>query len=279
MKPKIIALDIDGTLFDSSGIISERTLEAVKDCTDRGIIVVFATGRDYDALPLDQIEGCGIKYAVTTNGSAIYDLELRRCVWESPMEQQDILDILSYTDDRDVFTYLFLDGHGYAETKKLSVFERVNWPKHMKDATRKNIHPVKNLAEYIMTSENAVQKGAILFPAHANCNPAGWEEIKKYLNDLPGVHAVDGGCENIEFNRFDITKASGLEQFAGYMGVSMADTIAIGDSENDIDILEAAGIGIAMGNASEEIKKRADYVTLSNDDAGVAVVLEKILQE
>lgn len=274
MRPEMIALDIDGTLFDSRGRISERNLRAVSRCVRSGIEVVFATGRDYDALPLEQVSGTGMRYAVTTNGSAIYEICGRRCVWENTMRQQDILDIISYVSGRDVFPYMFIDGKGYAAYDKEEVFERVNWPPHLKTETRKNIHFVTDLAELVKSSDRGVQKGAILFPGADGIT--GWEEMRAYLDSIPGIHAVDGGCANLEFNRSDATKADGLARLAGMRGISLTRTLAIGDSENDIELLKACAVGVAMGNAPEPVKTCADCVTFTNDEDGVAAVLEEL---
>lgn len=274
--PKIIALDIDGTLFDSKGRISQRTLKAIHACTQAGINVVFSTGRDYDSLPLAETDGSGMQYAVTTNGSAIYELGSRKCLWENPMDRKDIFDILSYSEKKDMFPFLFIDGRGYAEKGKLPVYERVNWPLHLKETTKHNMHLVDDLAEYVTKESHDVQKGAVLFPSSEDGTLIGWDEAREYLNAMPGVHAVDGGCDNLEFNRVDATKAAGLQILADMIGICMDETMAIGDSENDLDILRAAGTGIAMGNAPADIKGYADEVTLSNDEDGVAVVLERI---
>lgn len=275
--PKMIALDIDGTLFDSRGRISRRTLLAIRTCTQLGLKVIFSTGRDYDSLPLIETAGSGMQYAVTTNGSALYELNSRKCLWEAPMEQADIMHILDYSEKKDMFPFLFIDGRGYAEKRKLPVYERVNWPEHLKETTKHNMHLVDDLAETVRQSASGVQKGAVLFPSSENGTLTGWDETKAYLNDMSGIHAVDGGCDNLEFNRADASKASGLQILADMLGIPMADTMAIGDSENDLDVLRAAGTGIAMGNAPEEIRKQVDRITLSNDEDGVAVVLERII--
>lgn len=274
--PGIIALDIDGTLFNSRGQISRRTLEAIHACTQLGINVVFSTGRDYDSLPLIQVHGSGMQYAITTNGSAIYELKSRNCLWENPMDQTDIIRILDYVENKEMFPFLFIDGKGYAEKERLPIYERVNWPQHLKDTTEYNMHLVDDLAEYVRRASRDVQKGAILFPSSEDGTLIGWDETREYLNAMTGVHAVDGGCDNLEFNRSNATKAAGLKKLADMLGITMADTIAIGDSENDLDILRAAGTGIAMGNAPDAIKNCADEVTFANDEDGVAAVLEHI---
>lgn len=283
MIPRLIALDIDGTLFDSRGQISERTLAAICECREKGIEVVLATGRDYDALPLADALNAGIRYAVTTNGSAIYELASRKCIWEMSMEPEDVERILRYTRKRDVFPYLFLDGVGYASEDKVEVFECVDWAEHLKRVTRENMHLVPDLETFVKEAPHRVQKGAILFPGKVpregyHAFPA-WEPTKQFLNSISRVHAVDGGCANLEFVHADATKASGLACLTVILGYSMEEVLAIGDSENDLEMLQAAGTGAAMGNAAEAVKQAADRVILSNDEEGVWVELSRILQE
>lgn len=284
MIPKIIALDIDGTLFDSNGVISDRNLRAIKKCTQKGIQVVLATGRDYDALPLTQIDGTGIKYVVGTNGSCIYELWTRRCIWEKVMKKQDILSALEYINERDIFPYLFIDGRGYAQRDKSDIYERICWPKHLKDETRANIHYVEDLSGFVKKSDRGVQKGAVLFPRKNDYDGfpditklIGWNETYAYIDSISGIHAVNGGCENLEFVHEDATKATGLLNFAKMINISMNEILAMGDSENDIEMLQAAGCGVAMANAKDHVRAAADDVTLSNDEDGVAAVLERFV--
>lgn len=278
MFPRMIALDIDGTLFDSKGQISARTPDAIRECMSNGIEVVLATGRDYDALPLDEALSAGIRYAVTTNGSAIYELGSRRCIQEQCMERAEVLQILAYTDARDVFPYLFIDGVGYTAEDKVPVFERVDWPRHLIEETMRNMHVVPDLTAFVAASRRGVQKGAILFPGPMGAATGSWDEAEQFLNAFPHVHAVNGGVANLEFNHAEATKAAGLARLAQMLGCTMADVLAIGDSENDLEMLHAAGTGVAMGNAPESVKRVADCVTLTNEEEGVCVILREVLQ-
>lgn len=278
MKPKMIAIDIDGTLFDSQGRISDRTLDAIRDCIQNDIQVVLATGRDYDALPHDRIDGIGIQYVVATNGSGIYELGTRKCIYEEVMGKIDVSEILGYIQGRNLFPYLFIDGKGYAQKSQVEIFERVAWPDHLKNETRERMYLVDDLLDLVRNSN--VQKGAILFPKEEGSITEGtkWKETYTFLNEIPDIHAVDGGCENLEFNKSSATKASGLLWLTHFLGMTMKEVVAIGDSENDKEMIEEAGLGIAMANASEELKACADEVTLSNDEDGVAIVLEKFVK-
>lgn len=277
MQPRMIALDIDGTLFDRNGQISERTIAAMLECRNRGLEVVLATGRDYDALPLTEALRAGIRYAVTTNGSGIYELDGRKCLWERCMETAEVMQAIAYIDARDLFPYLFVDGVGYTAEDKVEVFERVDWPRHLIEETRANMHLVPDLERFIMESDRGVQKGAILFPGPASSRSTAWDEARQYLGALPHIHAVDGGVSNLEFTHIEATKASGLARLTGMLGQTMADVLAMGDSENDLEMLRAAGEGIAMGNATDAVKRAADGVTLTNDEEGVYAVLQRVL--
>ena len=91
---KLVALDLDGTLFDNSSHISERNLTAIRSITDKGIHVVISTGRPFEGIPFDQIKGTGINYAITANGSGIYEISTGKCLYENAMDKELVTPIL-----------------------------------------------------------------------------------------------------------------------------------------------------------------------------------------
>ena len=103
------------------------------------------------------------------------------------------------------------------------------------------------------------------------------KEVKAYLQACPDINVVDGGFSNLEFTRTGVCKATGLEMLTEYLNISIENVMAIGDSENDIEMLETAGCGIAMGNALDSVKAVAKDVTLGNDEDGVAAAIEKYI--
>jgi hypothetical protein len=103
------------------------------------------------------------------------------------------------------------------------------------------------------------------------------EKVHKYLLSNPAIDVVSGGYHNLEFTRAGVNKGVGLHRLAEILGVDPAATMAIGDTENDLSIIRAAGIGVAMGNATDTVKAQADYITSSNEEDGVACAIEHFI--
>lgn len=110
---KLVALDLDGTLFDNSSRISERNLTAIRSITDKGIHVVISTGRPFEGIPFDQIKGTGINYAITANGSGIYEISTGKCLYENAMDEELVTPILNFLLTRDIHMDAFIGGKGY----------------------------------------------------------------------------------------------------------------------------------------------------------------------
>lgn len=105
---KLVALDLDGTLFDNSSRISKRNLTAIRSITDKGIHVVISTGRPFEGIPFDQIKGTGINYAITANGSGIYEISTGKCLYENAMDEELVTPILNFLLTRDIHMDAFI---------------------------------------------------------------------------------------------------------------------------------------------------------------------------
>ena len=122
-----------------------------------------------------------------------------------------------------------------------------------------------------------MQKATLNFQKQENGEFLNREEVQEYLEKCPDIKVVDGGFNNLEFTKAGTNKASGLKFLAGHLGMTMDKVMAVGDSENDIEMLREAGLGIAMGNASSEVKEVADEITLDNEHEGVAAAIGKYI--
>lgn len=274
---KLVALDLDGTLFDNSSRISKRNLTAIRSITDKGIHVVISTGRPFEGIPFDQIKGTGINYAITANGSGIYEISTGKCLYENAMDEELVTPILNFLLTRDIHMDAFIDGKGYTPIQCVETAQKLTVPSSIKNYIITTRTRLDNILQFIHENQLKVQKMTLNFYPAADGTLIDRETVRKFLVSNPSITTVCGGYNNLEFTRADANKGVGLRKLAEILGVNPDATMAIGDTENDLAIIEAAGIGVAMGNATDAVKARADYVTTTNTKDGVAAAIEHFI--
>ena len=274
---KLVALDLDGTLFDNSSRISERNLTAIRSITDKGIHVVISTGRPFEGIPFDQIKGTGINYAITANGSGIYEISTGKCLYENAMDEELVTPILNFLLTRDIHMDAFIGGKGYTPVQCVETAQKLTVPSSIKNYIITTRTRLDNILQFIHENQLKVQKMTLNFYPAADGTLIDRETVRKFLVSNPSITTVCGGYNNLEFTRADANKGVGLRKLAEILGVNPDATMAIGDTENDLVIIEAAGIGVAMGNATDAVKARADYVTTTNTKDGVAAAIEHFI--
>lgn len=274
---KLVALDLDGTLFDNSSHISKRNVQAIRAITDKGIHVVISTGRPFEGIPFDQIKDTGINYAITANGSGIYEISTGKCLYENAMDEALITPILNFLLTRDIHMDAFIGGKGYTPVQCVETAQKLTVPSSIKNYIITTRTRLDNILQFIHENQLKVQKMTLNFYPAADGTLIDRETVRKFLVSNPSITTVCGGYNNLEFTRADANKGVGLRKLAEILGVNPDATMAIGDTENDLAIIEAAGIGVAMGNATDAVKARADYVTTTNTKDGVAAALEHFI--
>lgn len=274
---KLVALDLDGTLFDNSSHISERNLTAIRSITDKGIHVVISTGRPFEGIPFDQIKGTGINYAITANGSGIYEISTGKCLYENAMDEELVTPILNFLLTRDIHMDAFIGGKGYTPVQCVETAQKLTVPSSIKNYIITTRTRLDNILQFIHENQLKVQKMTLNFYPAADGTLIDRETVRKFLVSNPSITTVCGGYNNLEFTRADANKGVGLRKLAEILGVNPDATMAIGDTENDLAIIEAASIGVAMGNATDAVKARADYVTTTNTKDGVAAAIEHFI--
>ena len=274
---KLVALDLDGTLFDNSSRISKRNLTAIRSITDKGIHVVISTGRPFEGIPFDQIKGTGINYAITANGSGIYEISTGKCLYENAMDEELVTPILNFLLTRDIHMDAFIGGKGYTPIQCVETAQKLTVPSSIKNYIITTRTRLDNILQFIHENQLKVQKMTLNFYPAADGTLIDRETVRKFLVSNPSITTVCAGYNNLEFTRADANKGVGLRKLAEILGVNPDATMAIGDTENDLAIIEAAGIGVAMGNATDAVKARADYVTTTNTKDGVAAAIEHFI--
>jgi len=272
---RLIALDLDGTLFNRDRQITPYTREMIKEAVSRGIAVVISTGRPYVGLPLEESAELGIQYAITTNGAAVYEIPGRKCLYEKCMSEDLSYKILQEVLKKHVHLDAFVHGDAITQTSTLEVIRHSSLPESTRNYILTTREQVADLCRYFRVNHLCLQKATINFERESDGTFVDREETKELLLSYPQIQVVSGGYNNLEFTGAGVTKGAGLRFLCEYLNIPVEHTMVCGDSENDKDIMETSGFAVAMGNADPEIKELADYVTTSNEEDGVGAAIRK----
>lgn len=278
-KIRLAALDLDGTLFNHESRISAADRETIKKASQNGVEVVISTGRPYAGLPVEQLTGIGIHYAITANGAAVYRLPEKECIYSDCMEPSLVGPILKELQKKDIHIDAFIDGDGYGKASCRPKIGLLDMPESIREYIRSSRTFKEDLSLFIEENQLKVQKMTLHFYPLLDGTFQHREEIKAFLSSCSKITFLCGGYHNLEFTKAGATKGMGLRFLCSHLGISLSETMACGDTQNDIDILKTAAVGIAMENARDDVKEIADYITLSNENSGVAHAIRRFALE
>lgn len=268
----LIALDLDGTLLDSRKHLSERNREVLGRCARMGIQIVPTTGRAADGLTDSVRTLPGVNYAITTNGGTIADLaagtSLKRCTLTNSKALEIIHIIKKYRAMFDPY----IDGRGISQPEFFDHMEDYGLSPVIQEMVRATRDVVPDIQAYVTDCGKDVEK--------VNVYMADVNDVKLLRKDLLAVDGIvisSSLYNNLEINALGATKGNALMWLADYLGIDRCATMAFGDGENDISMLEAAGVGVAMANGLDIAKAAADEITLTNDEDGVAAAIERLI--
>ena len=258
--PKLVATDLDGTLLHSDGTVTERTRRVLAALEERGVTVVFVTGRPIrwmDAL-WEHVGGHGL--AVCSNGGIVYDVHAREVAEARTIPLPTGLEVgrlLRETDPGVSFAVERTDGFG----KEPDYQTRAPVPADLQ------IGPLERL----LTGQ--VVK---LLVRHEGREPEQfWAEVEDQVGHLVTT-TWSSTSAMVEISGLGVTKASTLEMLCAERGVAAEEVVAFGDMPNDLPMLAWAGASYAMAGAHPSLRELADDTAPGNDDDGVAVVLERL---
>lgn len=269
---QIVAFDLDGTLLDSDKNISERNIRALARCAEKGIYVVPTTGRPTDGVPKRIRELPGVRYAITTNGGAIVDLETGEQLMSCTLSPEKAVELLEITREFDVMADPYIGGRAVTEERCMARLHHYGLSEAMQTMVHDTRDVVSDVVEYVSQVGKGVEKINIFFADIADRAP-----LRCRLERESGIAITTAMVNNLELNDENATKGNGLMWLADYLGVDREATMAIGDGENDVSMIRMAGVGVAMDNALDLVKQYADEITLTNDEDGVAAVIERLI--
>lgn len=271
-KIKMIGLDLDGTLLTDKKELTERTRKAVSSALEQGVVVLAATGRPWLGVPEELRNFPGMRYALTSNGARIIDTLENRVIEEHLLSPDLAKKALEICGKYDTLQEVYFDGQGYAPADKMACVEKYHKNPSMCEYMRKTRIPVKDIFELVEKENRGLDKVQALF-ADMKERSQAWRELKTDS----GLELVGSLKYNIEINAAGVNKGTGLVNLGRLLGIRREEIMACGDGDNDEVMLREAGLGVAMANAEEQVKAAADYVTLSNEEDGVATAIEKFV--
>ena len=269
---KMAGFDLDGTLLTDRKELTSRTRKALEKAIQKGVIVLVATGRPWMGVPEELQNLQGIRYALTSNGARVIDTGRNKVLFEHMLEPGPAKKALEICGKYDTLQEIYFDGQGYAQAEKMKYVERYHRNPSMWEYTRKTRIPVEDLYSLLEQENRGLDKVQALF-ADMDERRRAWEELSME-EDLELVGSLG---YNIEINARGVNKGTALVELGRMLGIKREEIMACGDGDNDTAMLREVGFGVAMGNAEEEIKQAADYVTLTNEDEGVAYAIEKFI--
>ena len=260
---KIIFIDSDGTLRDSSGVISERVKKAIQENIKKGNKIIISTSRPrYQIIKVVE-EVLADDIVISSNGSEIYDSKNKRIIFNSFIEYDELIKLVEYAYLKDIRLILTMDDYDYV-TKDI----------------RNSNQKLLNKNDYKNELINCNVKQCMFIDKNSN----EIFKLKDILSKNDKLNIVDESnekskcCEKwFSIVNSNCSKGNAIKILIKYLNVPIENTIAIGNDKNDITMFEVAGLSVAVANASEDIKNKVDYITLSNDEDGVALFLESLL--
>ena len=269
---KIISLDLDGTLLDSQKRLSEANRAALEEAAAKGVHIVPTTGRFFGMMPQAVRDLPFVRYAITINGAQVYDRETDNAIVREEIPLDMALDIIRLLDGYDVIYDCYRSNWGWMTGSLQAKAEDYATDAHYLKMVREFRNPVPELKEYLESTaaEGDVQK-VMLFAR----NTPGSELVTKAITDavaerFPSIKTTSSTWNNLELNISTAHKGNSLKRFAEHLGYTLENCMALGDGTNDLSMIKAAGLGVAMSNAHPLVLAAADHVTASNDEDGVA---------
>lgn len=270
MNYQFIAIDMDGTLLNRDFIISDASQEAIKQASREGKTVVIATGRSLTEMKpyLSLMED--IRFLILESGAVVYDLKRSEIIFQKTFESDDIDQIYQVYLKQDIMIHIFANGYSYALQKDMLVMEKYQMGKYQKTFIQNN-NGIESIEQFLSEHKTNIEKINLYHQS-----PQARENSLKDLENLQ----VSKACveiSSLELSPKGVHKGIGLAYLCQYLDIPIQETIAVGDSLNDFEIMKAVGLAVAMGNAIQDIKDIADVIVSDCEHDGVVEAINKYL--
>ncbi len=270
METKALFFDIDGTLVNQKGEFSASARRALKQAKDKGHKLLLSTGRNFAQIHPQLIDFGFDGYVCAAGAYVKCD---GRLIYHKTMREEELKPLTDFLLAHDTMVGLQVEDGSYITPRGLEQikegFQKLGVPRENMDSVLGGVHIVDNFDQvkgveklFYNWADITVAELADQTSDYFLVQPASFGDI---MDQYSGEIAIRG-----------ITKARGMEKALDYYGIDRESSVGFGDAFNDLEMMEYAGVGVAMGNARDEVKRAADYVTDHIDRDGIAKALEKL---
>ena len=268
---KLVAFDLDGTLLTFDKRITKRTYDALEAASKQGVAIVPATGRFMRTVPQEIKDMPFVDYVISINGAYVLNVKTGEAIYRSEIPQQRALDILSYFDTLPIAYDCYMDNDSFINKEMMDHINDYVEDQFYLDLVWKFRKPVKELKAHIREEGKDIQK----LMAYTKNQDVRHMLMNTLQSRFPGIIVTSSIKNNIEINASGANKGDAIKALAESIGIDISQTMAFGDSFNDIPMIKAAGVGVCMANGNDETKAEADMVAPSCDEDGVAAIIEE----
>lgn len=285
---KLVAIDLDGTMLNQYGVVTENTKKVIKKTIQKGTEVIIASGRPIDSIKTIAKEIGSEKYFIAGNGALIYDIQKDEIMYDKFLPRQKVLEIIKICEENSISYNVYTDQTILATALKYNVlyYQKENLKKEESKQTKISI--IENIYEYVKNKK----EDKFLKITICDDNQTVFQSIIRKLRKIEEIEVLDvshmsrktikQGTEEkkIEYYYTEITmrnvdKWEAIQYLMEKLNISKEEVMAIGDNVNDKKMIQEAGWGVIMAGSTPEVTQIADYVTTSNNEEGVAKALEK----
>ena len=267
---RMIGLDLDGTLLTGQKELTAGNRAALEKAAENGVYIVPVTGRPLSGIPSQVLELDFIRYAITSNGAVTTDRACGKTIRERCMSRETAEKTLRAAQGERIILEYFTGGYGYHD----SVTHELLWKKFENTPILRYLEksriPVEDLYGRLRESRRGIENLSIMCPT-----PEVKESILSRVKGIEGIRIIYPWPTDLEITSMDADKGEALLSLAAGLGINREEVMAMGDGNNDLGLMNAAGLSVAMGNSSPEVLAAADFQTSDNEHDGVAEAISR----
>ena len=287
---KIVAIDLDGTLLNSYGEVSEATKNALQKAKSQGVEIVLASGRPISSTESLAIELGVDNYLISGNGSAVFDIKNQKVIYDRFLNKEQVLKIAKLCEKNSFFYNVYTEDEVIASSLNYNVLFYYKENLKKIEEKRTHINVVQNIEKYIEES------GKEKFLKITVCDESQFifNSIMKRLKMIADIDVLEtaymskkkikSGTEDVDIQYFyteitnrNVNKWSAIEFLLEKLNINKEEVLTIGDNMNDLEMIQNAGLGIVMGNSNPKMKEIAKEIVSDNNSEGVLEAFNKFI--